>query len=271
MRAELTADDLTETGVVLSTGTAETGMAEQSHVEVGDPTFLLHDYLRRMRSVLTATAPGLLGTAPTTVLHLGAGALTLPRWLEQHWPQIRQTVVDFEPELVDFVLKHLPMRSAPESLVADAAEALTGPLAGREFDVVVVDLFNSDQAPQRLISSEFFLRVQQRIRPGGLMLVNFGDDAGMGFARRLVSTMLSTLGPGGADPDAGLLTAPDSVLGRVEEGNLVFAAVPDGQFTESQLQQIWAAGPHPGEVLSGEALIRCVQGSSAQAPSAQGT
>ncbi|MGO1549532.1 MAG: spermidine synthase [Nesterenkonia sp.] len=262
MLAELTADDLTDSGVVLSIGEPQIGMAEQSHVEVDDPTFLLHDYVRRMRSVLTTTAmtttaqttttQGLFGRAgPETALHLGAGALTLPRWMEQRWPDISQTVVDHEPELVEFVLKHLPMCSAVESLVADAAEVLEGALAQRAFDVVVIDLYNSEQAPQQLTSAAFFRRVHQLIRPGGLMLMNFGDDADMLFARNLISTLVSAVD---ATAGSALLTAPDPVLAGQEEGNLVFAAVRGQRFTPEQLQQIWAAGPHPGEVLSGSAL-----------------
>ena len=256
MLAELTADDLTDSGVVLSIGDPQIGMAEQSHVEVADPRFLLHDYLRRMRSVMTTTARDLFEHAtPKTALHLGAGALTLPRWLEQRWPSISQTVVDHEPELVRFVLEHLPMVTAPESLVADAAEILGHPLADRQFDVVVIDLYNSEQAPDQLTTEAFFRQVQQRIRPGGLLLMNFGDDADMLFARKLVTTLLSAVD---GRADAALLAAPDSVLAGQEEGNLVFAAVREGRFTESQLQQIWAAGPHPGDVLSGAALTSWV-------------
>lgn len=253
MLAELSRDDLTDSGVVLSIGEPQIGMAEQSHVEVADPSFLLHDYVRRMRSVMTTTAPDLFDQAePAAALHLGAGALTLPRWMEQRFPDISQTVVDHEPELVEFVLKHLPMRSVPESVVADAAEALKNRLADRRFDVVVVDLYNSEQAPAQLTSAPFFRQVLQRIRPGGLLLMNFGDDADMIFARRLVSTLLSAVEN---DADAALLTAPDPVLSGQEEGNLVFASLVGSSFSQEQLQQIWAAGPHPGEVLSGATLI----------------
>ena len=83
------------------------------------------------------------------------------------------------------------------------------------------------------------------------MLMNFGDDADMSFARRLVSTLLQSIDGGS---ETALLTAPGSVLDAQEEGNLVFAAVPGGQFTASQLQQIRAAGPHPGQVLAGQSL-----------------
>lgn len=240
--AELKRDELTESGVLLCIDGAE-----QSHVEVDDPGFLLHDYIRRMRSVLTA-----YGADTESFLHLGAGALTLPRWIAQWRPTAQQTVVDVEPELVDFVLEHLPMHPAPENVVADAAGVLApgGELAGRRFGGAVVDLFNSAAAPAKLTSAEFFARVWQALIPEGLLLVNFGDEADMGFARQLTSTLSQVVEN---DDDAGLLSAPADVLAAQSEGNLVFAAARGG-FTEAQLAQIWAAGPHPGDVLTGQEL-----------------
>lgn len=264
--AELTRDELTDDGVVLSIDGAE-----QSHVELGDPEFLLHDYIRRMRAVLTACDP-----AVGDVLHLGAGALTLPRWMAHWQPESHHTVVDIEPELVDFVLWHLPMEPAPENVVADAVGVLTpgGALADRRFDVIIVDLFNSSKAPAALTSPEFFTAVWDALGPRGLMLVNFGDEADMSFARTLTSALLQSAD----DDDAGLpgtqlrsaqqlpgaqqlpsaqqlLSAPADVLAGRAEGNLVFAAARRG-FAQAQLDQIWAAGPHPGDVLTGEDLRR---------------
>ncbi|RJN32642.1 spermidine synthase [Nesterenkonia natronophila] len=245
--AELTQDELTDHGVMLCIGGAE-----QSHVEVSDPNFLLHDYLRRMRSVLTTWSSGHDADAPASVLHLGAGALTLPRWVAQWRPGTHQTVVDIEPELVTFVLEHLPMDYTPENMVGDAAALLAsgGTLSGRSFDTVVVDLFNSSAAPQALTSVEFFRSVWAAVAQNGLLLVNFGDEADMTFARRLTRTMLQALE---SIPGTCLLSAPQDVMEGQAEGNLVFAASRNA-FSETELGQIWAAGPHPAEVLHGEEL-----------------
>ncbi|TLP74350.1 spermidine synthase [Nesterenkonia sphaerica] len=245
--AELSRDELTDHGVMLSIGGVE-----QSHVELGDPDFLLHDYLRRMRSVLTTWSAEQHGRVSGSVLHLGAGALTLPRWIS-HWrPGTEQTVVDIEPELVTFVLEHLPMTPAPENIVGDAATVLTaeGALSGRSFATVVVDLFNSAAAPAALTSPEFFRFVWAAVAPGGLMLVNMGDDAGMTFAKGLTQTIVDALALG---PGCCLLSAPADVVEGEAEGNLVFAA-SHHTFSEAELGQIWAAGPHPAEVLSGDEL-----------------
>lgn len=245
--AELSQDPLTEDGVMLSIGGAE-----QSHVEVGDPDFLLHDYIRRMRSVLTARASPEHDDALSSALHLGAGALTLPRWMAAWRPGISQTVVDIEPELVDFVLTHLPMEPAPENVVGDAAEVLSpgGTLTERSYGTVVVDLFNSASAPETLTTGEFFRSAWTAVSPAGLLLVNFGDEADMSFARRLTQTLMQSVGESSRTC---LLSAPQDVLSRQAEGNLVFAT-SSTDFTENELGQIWAAGPHPAEVLSGEDL-----------------
>ncbi|PRZ13444.1 spermidine synthase [Nesterenkonia sandarakina] len=253
--AELTKDDLTEDGVVLSIGGAE-----QSHVEVGDPDYLLHDYLFRMGSVLQTCARERLDPAAAgspRVLHLGAGALTLPRWIEHHWPAVEQTVVDIEPELVEFVLEHLPMRTSPRNLVADAAAVIGtgGALAEVSFDVVVVDLFNSAAAPEHLRSPAFHRAVFERVLPGGLLLVNLGDEPPMDFVRAQVVSLLTAAGPTATEAArSALLSAPNDVLEARAEGNLTYAARRGPALEQTELNAIWGAGPHPGDVLSAEEL-----------------
>lgn len=321
--AELAADDLTESGIVLSTGPDPAQLAEQSHVEREDPSWLLHDYTHRMSSVLwtvsdrlwsggpargervgSGAVSGRAGAGPgdeadranssegcagpASALHVGAGALTMPRWIEQHWPRTAQTVLDIEPELVDFVLEHLPMRARPENIIADAAEVFRdggdsqgeggvasertaavppsnigveqgggetgrptpGVLVRCRFDVVITDLFNSAAAPAALTSAEFYASTLRALRPGGLLLMNLGDDAGMAFARAQLEKLLALL----PDSSHALLTAPEAVLAGAEEGNLVFALTPSAPFSEPELERIWAAGPHPGDVLTGAEL-----------------
>ncbi|MBO0594448.1 fused MFS/spermidine synthase [Nesterenkonia sp. E16_7] len=290
--AELVEDDLTEDGVVLSIGGAE-----QSHVELGDPDYLLHDYLFRMGAVLQTCARERLGRAASAgasaagassataevprVLHLGAGALTLPRFIEHHWPAVEQTVVDIEPELVEFVLEHLPMRRSPRNLVADAAAVLGpgGALEGVSFDVVVVDLFNSAAAPEHLRSPEFHRAVLKQVVPGGLLLVNLGDEPPMDFVRAQVVSLLDAAAltaeasaasgapePSGTPETSGalgieqaarcaMLSAPSDVLEARVEGNLSFAARRGAALEQTELNALWAAGPHPGDVLSAEELL----------------
>lgn len=243
-RIRLEPDGLTERGMVLMLDGAE-----QSHVDPENPDFLLHDYTLRMSAALNTLRP----EGPDRVLHLGAGALTLPRWIDHRWPSSHQTAVDLEPDLMGYVLEHLPMDRAPRQIVADAAAVLTdqGPLAGEHFDVVVVDLFNSAQAPAALTGPDFLAAVL-RACPEGQVLMNLGDDPPMDFARRLVGSVAEQMQDRW---DHMVLSAPADVVAAEAEGNLVLVVVPGIQAPdEDAVDALWARGPHPGEVLTGEDL-----------------
>ena len=77
----------------------------QSHVNLDDPSQLFFEYIQRMGHVIDQLRmPG----EPITAVHLGAGALTLPRYVEATRPGSRQQVIELEPDLVDLVRTELP-------------------------------------------------------------------------------------------------------------------------------------------------------------------
>src|SRR5699024_10619445 len=78
----------------------------QSQLILADPGDLFFEYVRRMGHVIdTFRGPG----APITDLPLGAGALTLPRYIAHTRPGSSQQVIELHGELVDFVREHLPV------------------------------------------------------------------------------------------------------------------------------------------------------------------
>ncbi|MEE3922290.1 fused MFS/spermidine synthase [Micromonospora sp. BRA006-A] len=76
-----------------------------------------------------------------TALHLGGGALTLPRWLASTRPGSAQRVIERDPGVVELVRRRLP-RLPPEVVVAlgDAREAVAEEPPGA-YDVVVADVY----------------------------------------------------------------------------------------------------------------------------------
>lgn len=94
--------------------------APQSYVDLDDPQHLEFEYVRRLAHVLDCAAePGLA----LDLLHLGGGALTLPRYAAATRAGSRQTVVEFDAGLVDLVTEHLP-------LAADSGSPSTPPTPG---------------------------------------------------------------------------------------------------------------------------------------------
>ena len=130
----------------------------QSHVDLADPTHLEFEYIRRMAAAIDLVAPA---GQPLRVLHLGGGALTLPRYVAATRPGSAQRVVEIDGPLVDLVRRSLPFdpRIKLRVRVGDAREVVSG---AREagYDVVVLDVFAGARTPAHLASVEF-------VRAGG--------------------------------------------------------------------------------------------------------
>ena len=99
--AELLADaDRDGSWMLLVNGTP------QSHVDLEDPTHLEFEYVRRIGP---RPRPRGRARAPLDVVHLGGGALTLPRYVAATRPGSRQRVVEIDQPLTDLVREYLPL------------------------------------------------------------------------------------------------------------------------------------------------------------------
>ncbi|MEQ4305711.1 fused MFS/spermidine synthase [Plantactinospora sp. B6F1] len=232
--------------------------APQSHVDLADPTHLEFEYVRRIAIVLDLVAPA---GEPLRVLHLGGGALTLPRYLSTTRPGSTQRVVEIDPALVDLVREKLPWPTDPRLRVrvGDAREVL-GTVRDGSYDVVVADVFAGARTPAHLSSVEFAAEAARVLRPGGVHLVNVADGPPLRYARAQVATVRAVL------PEACLI-ADSAVLRGRRYGNLVLAgsrvALPVPELVRR------AAGDwFPGRVLAGAELDRFTDGARVVADTA---
>src|SRR5690606_36136302 len=63
----------------------------QSHVDLADPTHLAFEYVARMGAVIDQLPDG-----PITAVHLGAGGLTIPRYIAHTRRGSNQHVIELE-------------------------------------------------------------------------------------------------------------------------------------------------------------------------------
>lgn len=228
----------------------------QSHVDLDDPTHLHFEYIARMGAVIDRLRmPG----QPLTAVHLGAGALTLPRYIEHTRPGSRQQVVELEQPLVELVRRALPLARGAQVRVRigdarDVAGRLPAGLVG-QVDLVVSDVFAGAQTPAHLTSVEYFRILAGLLAADGVLLVNVADGAGLAFARREVATVREVL------PHVIVLAEVQTLKGR-RFGNLVIAASTQPLPTQ-WLPRLMAAGPHPAKVAQGAEIDEFVRGARA--------
>ena len=227
----------------------------QSHVDPDDPSHLHFEYVARMGAVIDLLRmPG----QPLTAIHLGAGALTLPRYVEHTRPGSRQQVIELEQSLVDLVRAELPLPRGAQVRVriGDAREVAAKLPAGLQgaADLVVSDVFAGAQTPAHLTTLEYYRVLAGLLAPGGVLLVNVADGAGLAFARRQVATVRAVLG------EVIVLAEVQTLKGR-RFGNLVIAASADPLPVE-WLPRLMAAGPHPAKVAQGDEIGAFVRGAA---------
>jgi spermidine synthase len=189
--------------------------APQSHVDLADPTHLEFEYVRRMAAAIDLIAPA---GQPLRVLHLGGGALTLPRYLAATRPGSPQRVVEIDGPLVDLVRRALPWdpKAQLRVRVADAREAVTG-MRDAGYDVIVLDVFAGSRTPAHLASVEFLREVARVLAPAGWLVANVADGPPLKYARAQVATIRAVL------PEA-CLVADAAVLRGRRFGNVVVLA-----------------------------------------------
>lgn len=224
------------------------GGAEQSHVDMGDPAHVFYEYLRRAANVVDLVRPG----EPLRALHLGTGGFTLPRYIAHTRPGSTQIAVDIDPDLLDFVLTELPLGDATQAedagiaVLIDDARAVLPTLDGT-FDVIMLDIFSGEDAPAHLTEPSYYAELERLLAPGGVLLVNIGDDPPLRFA----STQMRAFCRAFPLSSTAALASP-SMFTRAFPGNIVLAGLGNGEpWPEGWTSSLLARGPHPAGVLVG--------------------
>jgi spermidine synthase len=236
----------------------------QSHVDLDDPEYLEFEYMRRLGHLIDLSAPA--GEA-LRVLHLGAGGLTLARYVAATRPGSSQLAVESDAALAELVRHRLPLdqrsrgtggngpggsRAGRVRVRVGDARAVLEQLPAGSFDVVVADLFSGARTPAHLTSQEFAVEVARILAPDGLYAANVGDGPPLAHARARVATVRAVF------PQA-CLAADAAVLRGRRFGNLVVA----GAWRElpvDRLSRRLASDPFPGRLLHGGELDRFAAG-----------
>ncbi|WP_432010882.1 spermidine synthase [Streptomyces cucumeris] len=226
--------------------------APQSYVDLNDPTHLEFEYAQRLAHVLDETGgPG----TPLDVLHLGGGALTLPRYVAATRPGSRQEVIEADRGLLELVGEHLPL--PPDSGItvrrADARKALeAAPEASA--DIVIADVFGGSRVPAHLTSVEYARAAERVLRPHGRYAANLADGAPFTFLRSQLASLRAVFA------HLCLIAEPAVLRGR-RFGNAVLVA-SHSELPVGELARRAAADAFPARVEHGEALERFTGGAA---------
>lgn len=177
--AELIEDDYTPNGWVL-----EINGMESSHIVLDDPRALDFEYMRWLVAVVEPFVELHLDPQKLRITHLGGGACSMARYLADVYPKSRNTVVELDAKLADYVREWFELPKAPRLKIRTGeARAVTETFTPASRDILIRDVFAGYITPVPLTTLEFTRMVSQSLAPGGLYIMNCGDDRSLEGAR----------------------------------------------------------------------------------------
>ncbi len=230
----------------------------QSQVDLDDPGFLEFEYIRRIAHAIDLAFPA---GAPVRALHLGGGAMTLPRYVAHTRPGSAQVVAETDALLTDLVRRQLPLPGGRAGrgggrirVRAEDARKVLEAARPAGFDIVISDVYAGARTPFHLTTAQCAAAARRALRDGGLYAVNVADGPPLRHARAQVATVAT------AFAETGLIAEPGVLRGR-RTGNLVLLA-STAPLPVAELSRRVAADPFPARVVAGADLRKFAAGAS---------
>ncbi len=142
----------------------------QSRMCSGQPTQLEVDYTRTMMGFL------MFDSHPVNIAMIGLGGGSLLKFCYHHLPEARFTVVEINPHVIALRQEfEVPEDEARITVVcADGADFVRD--TAQEYDVLLVDGFDSGGQAPSLCSQRFYNDCFQALSPQGIMVANLHHD-----------------------------------------------------------------------------------------------
>jgi predicted membrane-bound spermidine synthase len=152
-----------------------------------EPTLLIAPYVQLIDELI---AHQLDGEEAEGIFFIGGGAYTQPRALRHRYPEAELHVAELDPLVTRVASEQLFLDIDEMVIEHHDARVVLNRLEGKRFDAIIGDAFHDIAIPWHLVTSEFAELVRQRLKPGGIYLLNVVDAFPDG---RLVKSMVATL------------------------------------------------------------------------------
>jgi predicted membrane-bound spermidine synthase len=169
----------------------------------GDPTRMVYGY----EKIAAEVAEYWQSRQPLeSVLVLGGGAYSFPRYVEALYPSARVEVVEIDPGVTEIAYEQfgLARDTAVRSVNVDARQFLETRPETQPYDLILCDAVNDVSVPYHLTTREFAALVRRHLADDGVYMVNLIDGRERRFALAMARTLQSVfaevvLVPTGAD------------------------------------------------------------------------
>ena len=157
--------------------------------DLDDPTYLHYGYEKVYAEVMDYVA----NQKPDfSILQLGGGGYTTPRYVEALYSQARDEVIEIDPGVTRTAYGYMGVQpdARVRTLNMDARLGLQQLPSDQKYDIILGDAFNDLSVPYHLTTQEFDQQLQSRLTPSGFYLANIIDKMQGG---RFIPSIVRTL------------------------------------------------------------------------------
>jgi len=106
-------------------------------------------------------------------LILGLGGGTAAKYVRLFWPEAKITGIDIDPVMIELGKKYLGLDQVGVNIKIQDAGKFSG-----KFDLIIIDLYNGDQFPEKFQNTEFLNKVKNSLSENGTAIFNrlYYDD-----------------------------------------------------------------------------------------------
>lgn len=143
-------------------------LGDQSAMQISKPAALIVEYTKYFNLGMA------LKDKTASVLLLGGGAYSFPKFVLQYYPNTSLDVVEIDPGITKVAEKYFNFKAndAIKIFHQDARSFVNN--TSKKYDLIILDAFaSSPTVPFYLVTDQFFADLSELLNPNGALIINF--------------------------------------------------------------------------------------------------
>ena len=164
-----------------------------SFIDLENSSNLSYNYVKTMAALAEFKSQGTAGNM--SMLFLGGGGYTLPRYLEDRYAGIDIGVIEIDPAVIELNYRRLNLSrdTSIKTHNTDVRIFFNQKRIEKKYDFILGDVFNGFAVPYHLTTKEFNQQLKNSLKQDGFYAVNIIDDPVTGdFLTSYIHTLSQT-------------------------------------------------------------------------------
>jgi spermidine synthase len=155
----------------------------QGGIYIDKPEKLLFEYTQ-----VSFISLAFLDRVPKTVLFVGLGPGSMPRYFHRYYPDAEVDVVEIDPDILDVAKKYFHFKETPKMKVHISDGRIFIKRTLKKYDMIFLDAYQNDYIPFHLTTVEFLREMKKKLKKEGVIISNIKSP----FRNKFFDSMIET-------------------------------------------------------------------------------